>query len=312
LLSLGELLGIGFANINQTRKDKGMAKTVVGLMNTREEAWDVIQELVDKGFSREDISMMARDQDNETRSYTGTETESSTLEGAGKGAAIGGTAGLLVGIAALAIPGVGPIVAAGPLATALTGLGIGAAAGGIIGALANIGVPEDEAGYYAEGVRRGGVLVTVSASEAQAERAAQIMRQHGAVDIEKRAASWKESGWDRFDESRKPLTSEELARERDSFLVGSEATGVRSTGARRAAGTERMDTADMDSDRWASDYTDTMVRDRRYEGRDWTSIENDVRTDWETRHPGTWDRFRDRIRSEWERRVYSSGTPRRP
>jgi uncharacterized membrane protein len=290
-----------------------MAKTVVGLMNTREEAWDVIQELVDKGFNRDDISMMSRDEDDRTRTYEGADTEGSTLEGAGKGAAIGGTAGLLIGIAAFAIPGIGPVVAAGPLATALTGLGIGAAAGGIIGALANIGVPEDEAHYYAEGVRRGGVLVTVNASEAQAERAAQIMRQHGAVDIEKRAQTWQETGWNRFDESRDPLTSEDLARERDSFLTGSETTGVRHSGTRpaRAAGVGRTETSDAEMNRLTSEYTDTIARDRRYEGRDWTSIENDVRSDWESRRPGTWERVKDTLRMEWEKRVYSSGAPRR-
>jgi uncharacterized protein (TIGR02271 family) len=101
----------------------------------------------------------------------------------------------VMGITGLAIPGIGPIIAAGPIAATLAGAGVGAVAGGLIGGLTNLGVPEEHAHYYAEGVRRGGVLVTVATEDARAADAAGIMRRHGAVDIEKRAAEWKESGW---------------------------------------------------------------------------------------------------------------------
>ncbi|KPV48230.1 hypothetical protein SE17_39190, partial [Kouleothrix aurantiaca] len=143
-----------------------MAKTIVGLFDTSTEAQNVVQQLVDGGFSRDSISVLANNRDGYTPSDT-----TATAEGAGAGAVgggvLGGVLGLLVGVGALAIPGIGPVLAAGPLAAALgaagastlVGAGIGAAAGGIIGALVGAGIPEEDAGFYAEGVRRGGTLV---------------------------------------------------------------------------------------------------------------------------------------------------------
>ena len=200
-----------------------MAKTVVGLMQTSAEAQRVVQELQsDCGCSREDIGLMAQDREAGTREREaarggerGGEMASGALAGAGTGAAVGGVLGLVAGVASLSIPGLGPFIAAGPIASALAGAGIGAAAGGLIGALTSIGVPEGEAHYYAEGVRRGGTLITVRAdTEQAADCAANVMRAHGAVDIDERAAQWKESGWSgRFAEGEQvlPLAQEELA-----------------------------------------------------------------------------------------------------
>ncbi|RPI21682.1 MAG: hypothetical protein EHM61_24175 [Acidobacteria bacterium] len=286
-----------------------MAKTIVGLFNTREEAREVINELVNNGFSRESVSLMTRGEDKEswtTESTGDRDREGGTLEGAATGAAIGGGIGLVVGLVSLAIPGVGPIIAAGPLATALTGLGVGAAAGGLIGALANIGVPKEHADYYAEGVRRGGVLVTVSADDRKADRGAEIMRRYGAVDIDERATTWKKSGWTgRFDETAGPYADEDITRERGAYPT--EGAHVRSSGARRTTVTGAQPTFTDDPVR----YVDNWVTNSRYEGRDWTFVENDFRTDWERNRPGTWDRFKDKIRAEWERRVYASGSSRR-
>ena len=108
---------------------------------------------------------------------------------------LGGAAGLVVGLMGLAIPGIGPIVAAGPIAAALAGAGVGAVAGGLIGGLTGVGVSEDDASYYAESVRRGGALVTVRADDSRADEAASLMRNHGAVDIERRVEQWKQEGW---------------------------------------------------------------------------------------------------------------------
>jgi uncharacterized protein (TIGR02271 family) len=127
---------------------------------------------------------------------------------------VGGILGLVAGAAALTIPGVG-FIAAGPIAAALAGAGIGAAAGGAIGALMKLGVPEHEAHYYAEGVRRGGTLITVHArTDDMADCAAQVMKRHGAADIEERAEQWKEQGWSgklmTEGEQVLPVTEEEL------------------------------------------------------------------------------------------------------
>jgi hypothetical protein len=196
-----------------------MAKTVVGLFDTTAEAQSAVQELINSGFQRNDISLVANDAKGEYASYREVgATGSSTAEGAGAGAigggVLGGVFGLLVGVGALAIPGIGPVLAAGPLAAALgaagastlVGAGIGAATGGIIGALVGAGIPEADAGFYAEGVRRGGTLVLVKSSDDMAQRAYDVMQRYGAVDVDERSGSWRTSGWKGFDANAEPYT----------------------------------------------------------------------------------------------------------
>jgi uncharacterized protein (TIGR02271 family) len=197
-----------------------MTQTVVGLMDTPREAESVVRDLTSScGCDRSDIGLMARGPQDETGTRTTSEGSgevgAGALKGAGTGAAIGGVLGLVAGAASLAIPGFGPIIAAGPIAAGLAGAGIGAVTGGVIGALTKIGVPEDEAHYYAEGVRRGGTLITLHArDERMAQCAAQVMRQHGAIDIDQRAEQWRQEGWTgRAVEGERviPVTKEELS-----------------------------------------------------------------------------------------------------
>src|SRR5438105_11491947 len=110
--------------------------------------------------------------------------------GAIGGGVLGGLAGLLVGIGALAIPGIGPIIAAGPIATTLMGAGIGAATGGLLGALVDAGVPEEEARLYQTGVERGGVLVTARLPNGQEAMAQDILNSAGARDIRNEASMY--------------------------------------------------------------------------------------------------------------------------
>jgi uncharacterized protein (TIGR02271 family) len=185
-----------------------MAKTVIGLMDTQQEAEDVVRELTTAcGCERGDIGLMTRRVEGDSGRHAAGDDDSDeglsgALTGAGTGAAVGGVVGLVAGVASLAIPGFGPIIAAGPIASTLAGAGIGAVAGGLIGGLIDLGVPEDEAHYYAEGVKRGGTLVTVHARDDEtANCALQVMERHGAVDINERAEQWTQEGWSgRFDE----------------------------------------------------------------------------------------------------------------
>jgi len=205
-----------------------MAKTVVGLFDTMSEAQNVVQQLVDVGFDRNEISLLANDARGEFQSSRAVGDSSSTAEGAGAGAVgggvLGGVLGLLVGVGALAIPGIGPVLAAGPLAAALgtagastlVGAGIGAAAGGVIGALVGAGIPEEDANFYAEGVRRGGTLVMVKADDTMAQRAYDLMRSNGAVDLDQRSGDWRSSGWNRFDANAEPYKTGDNAWERSS------------------------------------------------------------------------------------------------
>ena len=202
-----------------------MAKTVVGLFDTFTDAQNVIQELTSAGFSRSDISLLANDARGEYSTMrsvgdTGDTGESGAGEGAAAGAVgggvLGGVLGLLVGVGALAIPGIGPVLAAGPLAAALgtagastlVGAGIGAAAGGVIGALVGAGIPEEDASFYAEGVRRGGTLVVVKSSDDMANRAYDILQRYGAVDVDKRSGEYRSSGWNSFDPNSGPYASD--------------------------------------------------------------------------------------------------------
>lgn len=223
-----------------------MAKTVVGLMDSPAEAQRVIQELIDCGFERSTIGVMASGRQGGDASAATSDDGSadqgepedrgrSALKGAGAGAALGGIAGLVVGLAALPIPGVGPIIAAGPIAAALAGAGIGAVAGGVVGALTDLGVPEHEAHYYAEGVRRGGTLLTVTAANDElADRAARLMREHGAANIEERVSQWKDSGW-----SGRSGQDTQTARSRAFESSGLESGGLESGGQPSAASADR-------------------------------------------------------------------------
>lgn len=197
-----------------------MAKTIVGLYDNFNTAQQVLQDLVNAGIARENISLVASDAAGEYgRQFSTTDDQvdevgSGAGVGAGVGAILGGIGGLLVGLGALAIPGIGPVIAAGPLITALAGAGIGAVAGGLVGALTEMGVPEEEAHYYAEGVRRGGHLVTVNSPDDMADEVRDIMNNYNPVDIDERSAQWRSSGWTGFDADAQPYTTEDQSRDR--------------------------------------------------------------------------------------------------
>jgi hypothetical protein len=191
-----------------------MARTVIGVFDTIQAAETAIQSLADHGLDRSQISVVANDASGEYRE-TRAVGESRAAKDAGKGAVgggvIGGVLGLLVGLGALAIPGIGPVLAAGPLAaaagtaaaaigTAAAGAGLGAAAGGLLGALVGAGVPEEHAHVYAESVRRGGTLVSVHPeNDYQADLAERLLTENHAIDVDARRREWNRAGWERFD-----------------------------------------------------------------------------------------------------------------
>ena len=185
-----------------------MSFNVVGLFDDPQDARTAAQDLRDAGFSDRDISFVGN---NARGDYDTGESEagSGAATGATGGAVLGGLAGLLVGLGALVLPGIGPVVAAGTLAAALTstavGAGIGAAAGGLVGALVGAGVPEEDANVYAEGIRRGGSLLSVDVdSDQEANRAAEIMNRNNVVDIDRRGQDYRQAGWSRVDANAGP------------------------------------------------------------------------------------------------------------
>jgi uncharacterized protein (TIGR02271 family) len=205
-------------------------KNIIALYDDIETAHKAIRALRDAGGSQTDISLVAHDVEGRYGMHLGDkptskpDTSDGAATGAGLGAVLGGIGGLLVGLGALAIPGIGPVVAAGPLATAiaaLVGAGAGAvaggAAGGLLGALVDMGLPEEEAGWYAEGVRRGGALVVVRTDDTRVDQVRRLLNQFGPVDVKQRAAEWQQSGWKGFDVQAKPYATKQLDKERKQY-----------------------------------------------------------------------------------------------
>jgi hypothetical protein len=163
-----------------------MAKTIAALFENRTAAYDAVEDLVAHGFARDDISVMAPDNTPSEVHGTPDDGLSGLAQGVGMGAAVGGIGGLVIGLTAMTVPGVGPVLAAGPLAVALLGAGVGTTAGGLIGALTDdLGLPAEHAHYYGEGIRRGGVLVTVATTDERAEEPAAILSLHHPIDLSK-------------------------------------------------------------------------------------------------------------------------------
>lgn len=404
-------------------------KTIVGLYDDIATARRVVEELATAGFERGDISLVANNQMTGTTATAGsTSTDGEAMaEGAAGGAlvggALGGLGGLLLGLGALAIPGIGPVVAAGPIVAGLTGAGIGAAVGGLAGALINWGVPEQEAEFYAEGVRRGGTLVAVKSDDSDVNEALAIMNRFGPVDVRERSSMWRSEGWAGFDAGaavdttaprvtataatmssatrnveeeaaipiveealrvgkrevekggvrvhtyleekpvqesvelreenvyveRRPVDravdpstidafqertyevrerAEEVVTEKQARVVEEVVVGkkvdtrvetVQDTVRRTRVDVEQTGNGNYDT-RYRSHFDQTygtrgytydlyqpaytygsgLVNEQRFHGRDWTSIEADVRRDWESRNSGAWEEFKDAVRYGWE------------
>jgi hypothetical protein len=172
-----------------------MTRTITRSYDTYEAAAAVVQDLEAAGVMESEISVVGRDE---------RAKDSNAAEGAGIGAGIGGAAGLLAGLGIMAIPGIGPVVAAGWLAATAAGAVAGAAAGGLVGSFTSAGVSEEDAHYYAETVRRGGTVVSVKAPDEHAATIETIMDDAAPINRDTRIAKYREEGWTRFDEKAEP------------------------------------------------------------------------------------------------------------
>jgi hypothetical protein len=204
-----------------------MTTTISRLYDTYADAERAVRGLEAAGVPHSDISIVANNSDNwfstdkkVDRDRDGVDDRAESAgKGAGIGAGLGGAAGLLAGLGLLAIPGLGPVVAAGWLASTAVGAAAGAATGGIVGALTEAGISKDDAPVYAEGVRRGGTLVTARVADADRARLDSILNQ-SAVNLQDRRAAWQKSGWNTFDPSSKPYGADEVRKERQLYGAG--------------------------------------------------------------------------------------------
>jgi hypothetical protein len=164
----------------------GKNTAAFGIYPNNSAAEAAVDQLVAAGFSNQDVSVLMADRkgSKDFAAEKNTKAPEGATTGAGVGGAVGGTLGLLAGIGALAIPGVGPLIAAGPIMGALAGLGAGGAVGGVVGALVGLGIPEYEAKRYEGRVKDGGVLLSVHCdSSNEVSRAKDILKATGAEDI---------------------------------------------------------------------------------------------------------------------------------
>ncbi len=204
-----------------------MTSTISRLYDTYGDAERAVRGLEAAGVPHSDISIVANNSDNwfsadkkVDRDRDGVDDRAESAgKGAGIGAGLGGAAGLLAGLGLLAIPGLGPVVAAGWLASTALGAAAGAATGGVVGALTEAGVSKDDAPLFAEGVRRGGTLVTARVADSDRARLEAILSQ-SAVNLSDRRAAWQKAGWSTFDPASKPYSADEIRKERQLYGTG--------------------------------------------------------------------------------------------
>jgi hypothetical protein len=217
-----------------------MTVTISRLYDDYASASRTVSELEAAGIPHSDISIVANNADNwyapggtasDTPMRSPAKTTTAKIDrdrdgiddraegaaaGTGIGATLGGAVGLLAGLGLMAIPGIGPVVAAGWLVATLAGAAAGGVAGGLIGALTQAGVSEQDANVYAEGVRRGGTLVTARVPDSERTRCEAIL-DRSSVKIRDREAAYRKSGWNRFDVNASPYSADQAQRERDIY-----------------------------------------------------------------------------------------------
>jgi hypothetical protein len=286
----------------------GKNTAVYGIYRDRPQAEAAVDRLLAAGFRNEDISVLFPDNrgSKDFAHEKNTKAPEGTTTGATTGGVIGGTLGLLAGIGALAIPGVGPFIAAGPIMGTLAGVGVGGTVGGLIGALVGMGIPEYEAKRYEGRIKEGGVLLSVHCDNSDwVKRAKDMLKTTGAEDV----ASAGEEGAD-YAETDRPLPRRgaDTAYERRDPEVqrmaagSSHAIGQYDDDFRRDF-ESRYQGRGFRYDEYEPAYRfgSTWAEDDRYRGRDWSAVEPEVRRSWDASGRATWDRARDAIRYGWDR-----------
>ena len=197
--------------------------TIVALYDHYDDASKAVSDIVATGVAKDKVSLLANNLSGDHPALVANpavagedfasrdEAQPAAVTGAEVGISIGGVVGVLAAAGAILIPGIGPLIAAGALATIATGAAAGGVIGGAVGMLTEHGISHEDSHLYAEGLKRGGTLVTVVADEGKLDAIRQIFKTHGAVDIEKRGASWTAEGWVSFDHEANHPTVEELA-----------------------------------------------------------------------------------------------------
>ncbi|MEP7287741.1 MAG: hypothetical protein ABI947_18460 [Chloroflexota bacterium] len=306
-----------------------MAKTIIGLYDSINNARDTIQELVDSGFSRDrinvllansagNISTQCLDNNNQPESE-----DKATLPGvnmgATGGATVGALTGLIAGLGALAIPGIGPVLAAGPLFGAFFGAATGSVAGGLIGAMTQWGIAEGDAPLYVEGIRNGGTLVVVKAEDSEVDRATAIITRHHLLDIHHRNTAESSVASGKTIEANGSATINAAAPlgTNDSTLQAGKIPGTPSfevvDGAFQQHYRQTFANSGQPYEHFqpAYEFGYNLANDGRYQDGDWSEIESDIRDYWEQFQPGAWDHFKEAVHFARERALQGTAASAR-
>lgn len=284
---------------------------IVALYDERENAYEAVNALIEANIERKHISLLSANADGEFQEELAEEAqEEYVAEGAARGAVgggvLGGIIGTAIGLSSFAIPGIGPFIGAGALVSALSGIGIGVASGTLYGALVTWGASEMEADYYAEGIRRGGTLVAVEVPEGSAEYVSEILDNFDPVDIEERAATWRQTGW-----TPKNATTETIVH--DSHEAREEARANE-----RNASKFRFDDYKADFERHYHDfyaasgqpfisyepayqYGYDLARDIRFRDSEWDDVCETAEVEWERNEETkrSWDEVKEAVNYAW-------------
>jgi hypothetical protein len=206
-----------------------------------------------------------------------------------------------LGLSALTIPGLGPVIAAGPLASMLVGAGIGAAGGGLLGALVGWGVPETEAGYYTEAVRRGSTLLAVRTEETNVPHIVEILNRHNLVDLQTRVDYWRRQGWtaEATTQTDQAMTAADIVhnpQEADSDEVSPYRTSFEQH-YQHNYGSNGKPFTEYEP---AYHFGYILATDEQYGNRDWAEIEPEVEERWEKTFETEWRDFREAVRHAWD------------
>lgn len=291
-----------------------MSRVVIALYENNDKVREAIQDLVEAGFDGNAISMVAYDPQRAYgkmlwRQALGEESASSEnvhnlSEGTGLGALIGSVGGFFAGLLAMALPGIGPVVAAGPLITTLAGAGIGATAGIILGALVETGLPADHARMFTEGIRRGDTLLMVNTSDDRAREAVELLNQHEPIDLDSRLPLASKNGHIRVEQA---VLKDNL---HGSDLVET----VFNPGQFRAVFAEleprfheHYTHAYLGSGKHYSDFKPAyllgceLATNERYQKVGWGELEPKARQSWERRYQDLpWEEFKEAVHQAWE------------
>ncbi len=312
------------------------ARTVVGLFETMDEADRAFDALVEAGFDRDSIGIIAGHDLSKPQEHVQAkeDSEGKMLNAVEKGLGYGGGLGALAGgVASLLVPGVGPVMFGGALAAAFLGGGLGAAVGGVMAGLMKAGVDESDARLFEAALRHGGVVLTVHTDEARCRHAIGILDANGAMDMDSHRDVAGDRGTDTPDgatDNRRNDTHRDHSTPRDHKNFGTEYEAMaQSENDRRLepwqkhgailGGNAKPDDFDDDFHRdYQNRYAGTGVgfdryqpsyrmgqeyaRDSRFLDRDWFGSEEEIRRDWQARHRDSkWEDFKDAVRHGWDR-----------